>query len=231
MALSSCAEVGAGERGLRPSPSRTAWSPARRCRCGGRPGGRPPARATCSLGEPIIVPLCVRTSDGCMRAMPKSMIFACPPGQQHDVAGLDVAVDDAARVRGGQGRGDLRGDVAAPRPAAIGPAARRSRSSVPCSSSIAMYSQSPFAPEVVDGDDAGVVQAAGRLGLLAKARLQVLRRSCAFRPGSSSVLIGDLALQRLVLGQVDHAHGAAPELAQHAVAAQVGERWRCSGGR
>ena len=150
--------------------------------------GWPP---TCSgdmyLGEPIIVPLWVRTSDACMRAMPKSMIFAWPSGQQHDVAGLDVAVHDAARVRRRQRRGHLRRDVQRPRAAAAGPSAIRSRSSVPCSSSIAMYSQSPSRPRSWMVMMSGVVQAAGGLGFLAEARLQLCARSPA-SSGSSRVL-------------------------------------------
>ena len=43
-------------------------------------------------------------------ASPKSSTLACALRRDHDVAGLHVAVDDAARMSGGKRLGDLQGN-------------------------------------------------------------------------------------------------------------------------
>jgi hypothetical protein len=49
------------------------------------------------------------SSDAGSRAIPKSRIFGSPDGREHDVAGLDVAVDDPSGVRVVQGLGEPHG--------------------------------------------------------------------------------------------------------------------------
>ena len=48
--------------------------------------------------------------DSSTRAMPKSRITGVPSAAEHDVVGLDVAVDEAPAVRVEQGGGNLVGD-------------------------------------------------------------------------------------------------------------------------
>ena len=149
----------AGERALAASASRRARHRARGGRSGDRRRVRAPARATCS-------PLCPRSSpgrsfgerggswvslplaaDADQRARPKSRIFTRPSRGQEHVLGLEVAVNDALLVRGGEAVRDLGGDLerlarrqrarrAAARGASLPPAAPSPRTAAAVASEI-----------------------------------------------------------------------------------------------
>ena len=76
-----------------------------------------------------------------------------------------------------------------------------------------------LAAHVVDRDDDGVADAAGRARLLQEARLEV--GALLLGAGERDRLDGDRAAERRVLGAVDDAHGASPQLAQDAEAAEL----------
>ena len=93
------------------SPSRTAPRRARTGRCGHRAARRAPARATCRPAVPSVTRTRwprhrrrrrVVVGDAARRAslaMPKSSSFSRAARGEEDVVGLDVAMDDALRVR------------------------------------------------------------------------------------------------------------------------------------
>ena len=84
-------------------------------------------------------------------------------GAHKEVVGLQVAMDDALGMRGGQGVGDLDGEVE--RPVERQPAGVHARSVVPSSSSETRYGA--FVPShIEDRHDAGVVQCGGGPGFL-----------------------------------------------------------------
>ena len=62
-------------------------------------------------GEPMRSPVAVSWVEPCSAAMPKSVRTALPSAPQQDVGRLDVAVLDARRVRGAQGREQLAADA------------------------------------------------------------------------------------------------------------------------
>ena len=76
-----------------------------------------------------------------------------------------------------------------------------------------------LAAHVVDRDDGGVADAAGRARLLQEARLEV--RALLVGAGQRDRLDGDRAAERRVLGPVHDAHGAAAQLVEDAEAAEL----------
>ena len=64
------------------------------------------------IGVPATTPLCVRLASSAARARPKSVIFDAllRAALEQDVGRLDVAVDQAGGVGGGQPLGDLPAD-------------------------------------------------------------------------------------------------------------------------
>ncbi len=96
---------------------------------------------TCSgdmyLGDPIIVPLCVRTSELFIRAMPKSMIFACPSPTSMMLPGLmsRCTTPRACATASAEATWPAMSSASS---SGSAPCAMRSRNSTPCSSSIAM---------------------------------------------------------------------------------------------
>ena len=132
--------------------------------------------------------------------------------RDHDVGRLDVAVHDAARVAVFQGVGDLDADVddiaqaqgLLPDQAQQGRAAdqghhEEERALVP--------------PEVVDGDDGGVVHLGDDLGFPLEPPLDI-----GSEVGRRDQFDRDLAVQERVLRPVDDAHAAPAELTDDLVA-------------
>ena len=88
----------------------------RAVRCGPAPEPcRPPCPGmtpTAVSESSIPVSVAVANLDSLVSlARPKSRTLACPCGGEEDVGGLDVAVNDALRMRGDQGLGHLNRDV------------------------------------------------------------------------------------------------------------------------
>ena len=108
-------------RHVRDGPEHGARRGARRVRADRAPG----------LARP-------RPATGRNAARPKSRTFTRPALVHHDVPGLDVAVHDAARVRGHERVGDLQDDVHGLRDAPARAPSRSAESVRPATYSIAM---------------------------------------------------------------------------------------------
>ena len=103
-----------------PSPSRRGSRPARRCRSGGPPVAPAPARATCRAPSPSRCPRAsaasvdssepagAPSSAGATLAQAEVQDLHASAPRHHDVRGLEVAVDDALLVSGGEGIGEGR---------------------------------------------------------------------------------------------------------------------------
>ena len=122
----------------------------------------------------------------------------------HDVAGFEIAVNDAGRVRAGQGVGDLDAVLqqlgrlqAAARDHAVQRAARDELHDDEI--------HAVFVADVVDGDDIGMIQRGRGLGFLHEAQLALARW-----PPVSGVrtLIATRRLQLRIASLVDDTHAA-----------------------
>ncbi len=128
-----------------------------------------------------------------------------PVRSDHDVARLDVAVDDAVLVGLGQALGHLGGEaqrvgrrkVAAGDPVLQGFALVAGHDDV--EAAVGRF------VDLVDGADVGMVEARGGPGLVDE---PLAGRGLGHQPGRQE-LEGDAALQTEVLGLEDHAHPAA----------------------
>ena len=72
---------------------------------------------------------------------------------------------------------------------------------------------------VKDGDDPGMLQPAGRLGLAAEAKAHLLGLARGQRVELEDGLDCDAAIDLRIVGEIDHAHGAAAYLAADLVPA------------
>ena len=152
------------------------------------------------------------------RAMPKSMTFASPVGQPHDVGRLHVAVDDAPEVRVVEGARHLRDEGERDRPlerAGGGQVGER----LPAHEleGDEQHAGGRVAADVVDHDDARVLQGGRDPRLGQEALLEDLRR-LPLR-GRLDDLEGDGPVEGRVVRLVDDAHGPATDLAQDLVTA------------
>ena len=135
--------------------------------------------------------------------------------RDHDVGGLDVAVNDAARVAVVEGLGDLDADVhdLAEAQRLVADQAQQGR---PADERHDEEERALVAAEVVDRHDRRVIHLGDDLRLALEALLE-LRGQVA----RGDELDGDLAVEQRVARAVDDAHAAAPELPEDLVA--VGE--------
>jgi hypothetical protein len=133
-------------------------------------------------------------------------------GGDEDIGGLDVAMDDAAPVRGVEGVGYLNGEVEEE------PQGKRAAGDL-------LVQQLAFEElhgeeglvlmllDGVDGADAGMVQGAGGAGLA----LEALQGGGVAGQVGGQELEGHAAVQPNVLGLIHHAHATGTELAEDAV--------------
>ena len=117
-----------------------------------------------------------------VRASPKSRSFA-PGLRQHDVAGLEVAVDDALLVRGGERVGDLRPELhhLVERQRALLQAIRERLALEELHHQEVRVA---LVPDVEERADVGVVERRDRLGLALEALAALLVLGEAGRAGS-----------------------------------------------
>ena len=165
---------------------------------------------------PTSVPVFVRRDSVVASARPKSITRtrtgAALLARDHDVRGLDVAVDDAARVAVVERLGDLDADVddlaEAQRLVADQPEQVRAADERHDEEERALV-----AAEVVDRDDRGVVHLRDDLRLALEALLELRR----VRSSRGDELDRDLAVEHRVPRAVDDAHAAPSELPQDLV--------------
>ena len=132
--------------------------------------------------------------------------------RQHDVGGLEIPMDDARGVRGGQPGGDLARDARR-----LADCQRPALDALPQRLAVIERHRDeqlavPFA-DVVHRGDVGVVEGAGGLRLAQKAgaRVRVLRDR------RRQKLERDLAMQALVFGKIDDAHPTGTDGCEDAV--------------
>ena len=137
----------------------------------------------------------------------------------HDVGRLDVTVDDVAVVSVGEPVGHLRGNVQ--RQLHRQRLARRQdRAQLLSLQKLHGHVGEALAlADVVDGDDVGVVEPAGRARLLVEARFVL--GHLVRRQREVDRLDRNDAVQHRVARLVDDAHGALPELRKKLVAAEL----------
>jgi hypothetical protein len=135
-----------------------------------------------------------------------------PVGEQEDVLGLQVAVDDAALVRRGEPGGDLRRDLHG--------LARRRRSAVQALAQRLAEEELhdrerlvALPADVVDGEDVGMREGGDRLRLA----LEAGERVGARREMRRQHLERHVALEPRVARPIDLPHPSSPELAQDLV--------------
>ena len=132
-----------------------------------------------------------------------------PGALEQDVVRLDVAMDDRERMGGAEGVGRLRHDAPrlVDRQLAPPPDPPGDRFAVHVAHD--EVDQALAFADGMDGDDMGVGQPGGRLGLAGEPLADVLLKGELGRQH----LDGDPALEPLVARPVDHAHPATPDLA------------------
>ena len=141
--------------------------------------------------------------------------------EHHDVLRLEVPVDDAGGMGGGESRGELAGDrrrlgacEAPVRPPGEELGERRAV--------VVGHGEKTLAlvlADLVDGPDVRMVQGGRGLGLAAEAGLVGRARIAPL----TEELEGDLPTQLDVLGEIDDAHAAAAEGAEQPVVGDLGE--------
>ena len=160
---------------------------------------------------------CAAGSSGMTRAMPKSRIFAWSSGVRIDVPGLQIAVDDALRVRRRQRVGELTGNRQ-----------RRGRGQRPLREP---GSERVALDELEDDDDLSVdVQdvmnggdvRVGERGGGPRLRQELRARMLAARLGSGKRLECDEPRQPRVFGQQDRTHAAPADGPHHTIWADFG---------
>jgi hypothetical protein len=138
---------------------------------------------------------------------------------EHDVVGLDVAVDDAARVGVLDGAGDLREDGGG-----LGGGELLAREAAAVDELHRDHVLVADVADLVDADDARVAQRGGGLSLAAEADELLLAA------GAEEDLEGDPAAQGAFPRLIDHAHAAAAELLDEDVLAEEVLRALLGGG-
>ncbi len=138
-----------------------------------------------------------------------------PVLRQEEVGGLEVAVDDAVLVRGGEAAGDLLGvlDGLAERQRAGGEHLAERAALEELGDEVG---GAVVGADVEEGEDVGVVEGAGEAGLLLEAAEAV--GVLAVLGGED--LDGDVAVEAGVAGAVDLAHPAGPDRAPDLVRPQ-----------
>jgi hypothetical protein len=144
-----------------------------------------------------------------------------------DVVGLDVAVDDVARVGVLQAAGDVQGDVdgVADRQFAVLLEQQLGAGPVDVLQHQVVLAGGAVLADVQSADDVGVVEQDTGLGLAVEAVDVVLVAGQAL----AEHLEGDLAVVLAVVGQVNRAHATLAEAAQDAVLTEIAQVGRARG--
>ena len=129
-------------------------------------------------------------------------------GEEENVLGLDVAVDDAVAVGVGEGVGDLAGDREGVRDGEGSLPIQPLPETLPRDVRHDVVGEALGVAGVVDREDVGVGQASRHLDLVQEPRGAVFIPGCHL-----DHLEGDLAAMALVPGQIDRGHPPATELA------------------
>ncbi len=138
--------------------------------------------------------------------------------RHEDVGGLDVAVDDPARVGVREGLGDRDPDVDDARQVDRRPDHLLQAQALDHGHDIEQHAR--VATEVVDRDDRRVTELGDRLRLAAEAPLRIVGDPA--RRGDD--LDRYLAAEHLVAGPIDHSHATLPELREHFIATRKRSR-------
>src|SRR5262249_45060491 len=141
-------------------------------------------------------------------------------GVEQDVAGLEVAVDDAVGVDGGQGLGDLAGQAEGRlRGAEAALGAEPGGERLPLDEGHDDVGDAVLLADVVDGADVGVADGGGGAGLAEEAAAGHLRGLAGVV--AARHLDGDGALQLRVERLVDDSHAAGAERLEDDVPADL----------
>ena len=147
---------------------------------------------------------------------------------QHDVGGLQVAMNDALLVRGVERVGNLPRDRRAPHRSAAGLRSRRSARVAPSTSSSTSAVRPSQILQPVDRADVRMVQGReqGRASRAKRAR----RSGSAVKSGGSS-LIANVATQLAVASAIDLAHPTRAKCAEDSIRPELsGQPWRDADG-
>ena len=145
-----------------------------------------------------------------------------PVGGDEDVLGLEIAMHDAALVRGGHAAGRLRGDIERD---PVGQRAPQERRAERLAFEELRHDVGPALvdPHVEHRQDVGMAEGGGGQGFLFEAQ----HAAGVARQFRRQHLEGDVPLQAQVVGAVDHAHPAGADHGDDLVRAEA--RSRCQG--
>ena len=168
----------------------------------------------------VDTPLCEPTPPSVSLARPKSRILTSPSLGDEEVLRLQVAVDDAAPVRGGQAARDLLRRGSSALRSGSGPRDNRAAQRLAVEQ-LGDHVRLPVGgADVVDRDDVGIVERRGGARLL----LEAVQPVGVGGEVGRQHLDGDVAVEAVVAGAIDLAHPAGAQQADDLVRSEGGSR-------